>query len=102
LGIFTIVFLLVFFKFPAIHHVNSTQLNNTNLSKVDSPTDGNVYLIGQYRQYTLRIDNIIFLLVSGLLVFIFSYLNKREKQDESDDDDDNRSGIAVLFLNLFQ
>ncbi len=96
---FTVVFLLFFFKFPAIHHVKLAQLNNTNLSKIDSLTDDNVHLIGQYRRYTfLRTDNFIFLIISGLLVFIFSILIKKEKRDTNEDDEP--LGIMVPCLNI--
>jgi hypothetical protein len=97
LGIFTIVFLLFFFKFPPNAHAKLTQLNDTNLSKIDSLIDDNVHFIEQYRRYTiLRTDNFILLFISGLLFIIFSILNKLEKRDENEDDD--RSGIVILFF----
>ncbi len=100
LGILTIVFFLFFFKFPPVPYIKLPQLNNTNLSKIDSLIDKKVHTIGQYRRYAIfRIDNFIYLLVSGLLVFIFSILIKKEKRVK--DEYDDRSGTLVFFKIYF-
>jgi hypothetical protein len=97
LGIFTIVFLLFFFKLPPNDRVKLTQLNDTNLSKIDSLINDNINFTRQYRRYTiLRTDNFILLFISGLLVIIFSILNKQEKRNENEDDD--RSGIVIRLF----
>ncbi len=109
-----IVFLVAIFKIPPIHYIKSPQQNHTNLSKVDSTVDNKTHTFGQYRRYAISIINAIYLLICGLLVFIFSILLKNEKRAENDqspigqqtadnqqraeNNDNNQLGIAVPYF----
>ncbi len=96
LRVLTIIFLLFFFKFPAISDVKLIQMNGTNSSEIKSFINDSVHMIQQYTRYTiLRIDNLIFFLTSAILVAIFSFLNKPEPGNQ--DDDDDRSGTVIFF-----
>jgi len=91
LFVLTMIFLLLFFKFPKIDHGKLPQHNHTNSS------NNNGHTSEQYRRYAIfSIDNFIYLSISGLLVLIFSILLKKEKRNS--DEDDDRSGTVLYSL----
>lgn len=110
----TVVFLVAIFKIPSIHYIKSPLQNHTNLSKVDSTVDSKTHRFEQYRRYAISIINAIYLLICGLLVFIFSILLKNEKraennqspigqqaadnQQRAENNDNNQLGIAVPYF----
>jgi hypothetical protein len=100
--ILTVFFFFTVFKLPAIHHVQLSQINGTNLSDLASLIDDNVHKIDQQRRSTvLRWDNFVLLSISTVLVIVFSIINQRETPRQNDGN--RRWSITILFLfNWFQ
>jgi hypothetical protein len=95
--ILTVFFFFTVFKLPAIHHVQLSQINGTNLSDLASLIDDNVHKIDQQRRSTvLRWDNFVLLSISTVLVIVFSIINQRETPRQNDGN--RRWSITILFL----